>query len=105
MVRTYHGSCHSGAVRSAFRSEPIVAGLRCNWSICIRKGAVLSVPYFPPEDIDVEGAEALGVYRFGDHMVNHYFCRTCGIYPFHDVTTKPGHYRVNLGCVDGVDPL
>jgi hypothetical protein len=37
--------------------------------------------------------------------VNHWFCRTCGVYPFHDVTDRPGHYRVNLGCVDGLDAL
>jgi hypothetical protein len=65
----------------------------------------MSVPYFPPEGFELEGAECLGVYRFGDKVVNHYFCKCCGIYPFHDVTTRPGHYRVNLGCVDGVDAL
>ncbi len=105
MTRTYHGSCHCGAVRFRFTSEEITTGSRCNCSICIRKGAVMSTRYYPPEDFAVDGAETLGVYRFGDHVVNHYFCKRCGIYPFHDATVNPGHYRVNLGCVDGVDPL
>ena len=73
--------------------------------MCLRKGAVMSSHYFAPEEIQIDGLESLSVYRFGDQMVNHYFCRTCGIYPFHDATTAPGHYRVNLGCVEGLDPL
>jgi hypothetical protein len=102
----YVGSCHCGSVRFRFDGEPITTGLRCNCSICSRKGAVMSVPYYSPEDFALdEGAGCLGVYRFGDNVVNHYFCKCCGIYPFHDLATKPGHYRVNLGCVDGIDPL
>jgi len=106
MTRTYSGSCHCGAVRFRFRSEAIATGCRCNCSICVRKGAVMSSRYIPPDDFEeLEGLDALSVYRFGDAVVNHYFCRRCGIYPFHDSTEKPGCYRVNLGCVDGLDPL
>ena len=66
----------------------------------------MSVTYIPPEDFEeIVGREALHVYRFGDHDVNHYFCPTCGVYPFHEGTAKPGHYRVNLGCIDGLDVL
>ena len=105
-TRTYAGSCHCGAVRFRFRSEAITTGRRCNCSICVRKGAVMSARYYPPEDFEsVEGLEALTRYQFGDHDVNHYFCATCGIYPFHDGPAKPGHYRVNLGCVEGLDPF
>jgi hypothetical protein len=103
--KQYLGSCHCGAVRFRFMSEPITRGKRCNCSICVRRGAVMSVPYFTPDEIQVEGLDALTLYIWGDRMVNHWFCRTCGIYPFHDGTERPGHYRVNLGCVEGVDPL
>jgi hypothetical protein len=66
----------------------------------------MSVHYVPPEDVEeLVGLESLSVYRWGDKDVNHYFCKTCGIYPFHDLPTKPGHYRINLGCIDGLDPL
>ena len=65
----------------------------------------MSVRYFPPGEIEVEGEDALTLYLWGDKMVNNWFCRTCGIYPFHDVVEKPGHFRVNLGCVDDIDPL
>jgi hypothetical protein len=102
----YSGRCHCGAVRFRIASDEITTGLRCNCSICVRKGAVMSTPYFAPEQFEaLEGLESLTRYQFGDHDVNHYFCRTCGIHPFHEATAKPGHYRVNLGCVDGIDPL
>jgi hypothetical protein len=92
-------------VRFRFRSEQITRGIRCNCSICIRRGAVMSEAYWGPQDIELlEGKDGLAVYLWGDRMVNHYFCRTCGIHPFHDTTQKPGWLRFNLGCVEGLDP-
>lgn len=103
---TYHGSCHCGEVRFRFESEPIRSGVRCNCSICMRKGAVMSLEYLPPERFALLGGQgSLRVYRFGDRIVNHYFCATCGIYPFHDTLERPGWYRVNLGCVEELDAL
>ena len=105
MNRSYVGHCHCGAVRFRFRSEEITRGIRCNCSICVRRGAVMSPEWVPPEDVElVEGKEALTLYRFGDLMVNHYFCRTCGICPFSEVIERPGKLRFNLGCVEGLDP-
>ena len=98
----YQGSCHCGAVRFAFDAEPITEGIRCNCSICRRRGFVLSKSSRP--DGTVEGLDRLVVYHWGDRMVNHWFCPTCGISPFSDAIDRPGIYRVNLGCVDGLDP-
>jgi len=65
----------------------------------------MSTDYVLPEAFEeLVGLEALAVYRFGDRLVNHYFCRTCGISPFHDSPVKPGR-RLNLGCVHDLDPL
>ena len=104
-ARTYHGSCHCGAVRFRFVADPITTACRCNCSICVRKGAVMSTQYVPPADFVLEPGATLSCYWFGDRDVNHHFCTTCGVYPFHDTTAAPGAYRVNLGCVDDVDPL
>src|SRR5258708_39870218 len=38
----YHARCHCGRVRFSFRSPEITAGKRCNCSLCVRRGAVLS---------------------------------------------------------------
>lgn len=111
--RTYRASCHCGAVRFSLKSKTITEGRRCNCSICIRKGIVISAAYIPPERIEqLEGMTSLALYQFGDKDVNHYFCRTCGICPFITVASvppgysgpaRPGYYRVNLGCIENLD--
>jgi hypothetical protein len=102
-MTTYRGRCHCGAVRFELQSEPITTGVRCNCSLCSRRGALMSTLYFPADKIVIEGREALAVYHWGDRMVNHYFCRTCGIYPFHDGVGSEGAYRVNLACLEPFD--
>ncbi|OOG25153.1 aldehyde-activating protein [Thioalkalivibrio denitrificans] len=100
----YHGSCHCGKVRFSFESAPIEKGIRCNCSICARKGALMSPDPLPEEALKIEAPDdALVLYQFGARTAKHFFCRHCGIYPFHETARKAGHYRVNLGCVDGVD--
>jgi hypothetical protein len=105
MKRMYNGSCHCGGIRFKFASEPIASGMRCNCSICIRRGAVMSSQWVAPDDFVLEPTHTLACYRFGDRMMNHYFCTECGTYPFSDPVAEPGKYRVNLGCVDGLDPF
>jgi hypothetical protein len=106
-MTTYRGRCHCGAVRFAFRAEqPITTGVRCNCSLCIRRGAVMSSMWVAPEAFEeLEGLDRLTVYQWGDRDMHHYFCATCGIFPFSEVVEKPGRYRVNLGCVDELDVL
>jgi hypothetical protein len=104
MSSTYRGGCHCGAVRFTFNSEPITRGLRCNCSICSRKGAMMSPQPIPAAQLDIEAEQgALGLYQFGQKTAKHFFCKHCGIYPFHETARFPGHYRVNLGCVEDVD--
>jgi hypothetical protein len=104
LIREYTGSCHCGRVHFCFRGPAISGGCRCNCSICTNKGALMSSSYVAPDDlIKLEGTGFLTKYQFGDHLVNHYFCRVCGIHPFHEAVDNPGHYRINLGCVKGVD--
>jgi hypothetical protein len=114
VTKTYNASCHCGSVRFKLTSEEIASGRRCNCSICIRKGVVMSSSYFRGSDVEVEGSEHLARYQFGDRDMNHLFCRTCGISPFSTVASvpadyggpaRPGDYRINLGCVDDVDVL
>ena len=102
---TYTGSCHCKAISFEFKATPITEGLQCNCSICIRKNAIMSKHYIEPADFTLlSGEDNLAVYHWNDNDVNHYFCKTCGIYPFHDSIYEPGKYRINLGCVDGIEP-
>lgn len=106
MKKKYQGSCHCGAVKFSFEGEEITRGLRCNCSICKRKGAMM-LPYVIPEnELNIDAEEgALGLYQFDTKIARHYFCQHCGIYPFHETMRTPGYYQVNLGCLEGVDPL
>jgi len=101
----YQGSCHCGAVRFSFASEQAIDhGLRCNCSMCKRKGAMMTPFVIAPEQFHIDAEpDALGLYQFGAKTARHHFCTRCGIYTFHVTARMPDHYRVNLGCIDGVD--
>lgn len=102
----YRGSCHCGSISYTFTAPVIDQGLRCNCSICVRKGAVMTAFTVAPEDIQIEIlADALATYQFGSKVARHHFCKKCGIYTFHETMIKPGHFRINLGCVEGVKSL
>jgi hypothetical protein len=104
---TYEGACHCGAV--AFRvhgSEAITSAVRCNCSICVRRGSIMSARYYPPAEFElVAGADVLALYQWGDREVQFWFCPRCAIHVFHNATARPGHYRVNLGCIAALDVL
>lgn len=100
----YNGSCHCGAVKFEFESDAISSGIKCNCSICRRKGAVMTPFSLSSEDLKISIEEdALATYEFASGVAKHHFCRFCGIYPFHQTLRQPGFYRVNLGCIDGLE--
>jgi hypothetical protein len=103
----YHARCHCGRVRFSFRSPPITTGKRCNCSLCVRRGAVLSPAYIPAADFTAHAdPNDLGVYRWNEHVLGNYFCKTCGIFTYiADGENAKDGYRVNLGCVAGLDTL
>ncbi len=35
---------------------------------------------------------------------SHFFCRTCGIYPFHRKRVTPDYFGINVFCLDAFDP-
>lgn len=104
MSEYYEGSCHCGAIKFSYRGEIIEKGLRCTCSICSRKGAMMSLESIPMQALDIEADKGmLGLYQFGARTAKHFFCKNCGIYTFHESARAPGHYRVNLGCIDNLD--
>ena len=100
----YQGSCHCGAVRFHYDGEEINSALRCNCSICARKGALMSAEAIPRENLRIQvDGDNLGLYQFDSKIAKHYFCKTCGIYTHNEMFRMPGHMRVNLGCIDELD--
>lgn len=103
IAEVFRGSCHCGAVKFEVRTA-IEPALRCNCSLCRRKGALMSQT-FSREDLTILSDEKdLTLYQFNTRVAKHYFCRHCGIYPFHQTRMDPTRWRVNVGCLEGVDP-
>ena len=50
------------------------------------------------------GEGALRLYQFHTKTAKHYFCGTCGIYPFHRKRVTPDHYGVNVFCLADFSP-
>ncbi len=104
MTEQYRGSCHCGAIRFSFESEPIVSALRCTCSICARKGAMMTPFVVPLEAMQIDAdPEAVGLYEFDTKVAKHYFCNNCGIYTHNETARFPGQCRINLGCIEGLD--
>jgi hypothetical protein len=99
----HHGSCHCGAVQFEVRTA-LTPAARCNCSLCRRKGALMTPPFAAAALKIVQGEDALTLYQFNTRVARHYFCKHCGIYPFHQTRKDPLLWRVNIGCLDGVDP-
>jgi hypothetical protein len=101
----HQARCHCGRVRFSFRGDEIRTGARCDCSLCVRRGAVLSSTYIPAADFTPHAnADDLGRYLWNEHVLNNYYCKDCGIFVYiADGEGGKDGYRVNLGCVEGLD--
>lgn len=103
MRRTYHGSCHCGAVHFDAEIDLAAGTSRCNCSICAKGRFWKAI--VPASGFRLRrGADDLATYRFGGRSIQHRFCRYCGIKPF-----GQGHlegigdfFAVNITCLDDV---
>ena len=95
--------CHCGAIEAEIITpENLAKILRCNCSICKRKGAVMSM--VKNEDFKItKGADKLTLYQFHTKVAKHYFCSICGIYTHHNPRSNPKMTGFNLGCIDEID--
>ncbi len=99
--QTFYGSCHCGSVK--FRINTDFPELTtCNCSICRRKNALM-VKVHEDDFTLLEGDDKLTEYQFHTNTARHFFCKVCGIYPFHRKRTAPNSFGVNVYCLEGVD--
>jgi len=101
-MKTFHGSCHCGAVRFECDLDLAKGTSKCNCSVC-RKGRFWKAIVMAKSFRLKHGAESLSEYQFGRHIIHHLFCRHCGTKPFGraNVAELGGEfYAVNLACLD-----
>ena len=95
-------SCHCGAIEAEINISTFEKVIKCNCSICKRKGSTMSM--VKNEDFKIiKGKEKLTLYKFHTKIANHYFCSICGIYTHHNPRINPSMTGFNLGCIDEVD--
>jgi len=103
MLKTYHGSCHCGAVKFEAELDLTQSSYRCNCSICRRTRFWPAVA--KPGGFRLLTGEAdLKQYLFNTRKNQHYFCKHCGVRAFGVGTETPigVMYGVNLGCLEDV---
>jgi|TARA_B110001452_G_C15226796_1_gene425153 hypothetical protein len=95
--------CHCGEIEAEINVQNnLEKVLRCNCSLCKRKGAIMSM--VKNEDFKItKGHDKLKFYQFHSNIAKHYFCSNCGIYTHHNPRSNPAMTGFNIGCIDSID--
>ena len=99
----YQGSCHCGQVSYEVNLE-IENLLSCNCSICLKKGYLLAFTGINQFKL-LKGEDQLTEYLFNKKVIQHLFCKTCGVASFGKGSTPDGNKMVaiNARCLDNID--
>ena len=98
-------TCHCGGVEAEVKipENGFQKLMRCNCSICKRKGYVIGV--IGSDDFKlIKGQNLLTLYQFYTKTAKHYFCKVCGINPHNRPRSNPKIYGINVACVEGINP-
>ena len=95
--------CHCGAVVAEVNLEKKIDKLmRCNCSMCKRKGTIYKI--IKKEDLKIiKGETKIKTYQFNTKVAKHYFCSECGSHTHNLRRSDPNTYGINMGCIDEID--
>ena len=97
--------CHCGGFEAEISlPDGLKNVLRCNCSICSKKGAIMVILGQDKFKI-TKGNDLLTVYQFHSKVAKHYFCSVCGIYTHHNPRKDVKLTGVNVSCIENVDPF
>ena len=103
--KKHSAKCHCGSVELELSlPDGLVDVRRCDCSICRRRGAVVASVTLDAIKL-IKGEDCLRLYQFNTRVAKHYFCGHCGIYTHHQRRSNPNQYGINVGCLEGVNPL
>ena len=95
-------TCHCKEVEAQINIDNLEKLIKCNCSICKRKGTIMSI--VKNEDFKIiKGKDKLKLYQFHSKIAKHYFCSICGIYTHHNPRINPAMTGFNVGCIDSVN--
>lgn len=103
-AKTYHGSCSCGKVRFDVMLDLAAGTFKCNCASCTKSrfwGAMVK-----PEALEVVSGEG-DLTTYQRSLVNHHFCRHCGIKAFGrtEIPALGGKVvAINLGALDDLSP-
>ena len=94
--------CHCGAVEAEINVENFEKIMRCNCSLCKRRGAIMAIVDNDKFKI-IKGNDKLKIYQFHTKVAKHFFCSVCGIYTHHHPRINPALTGFNIGCLDEIN--
>jgi hypothetical protein len=106
MQKTYHGSCHCGAVRFAADIDLSAGTSKCNCTYCWKTrwwGAIIKPDAFRL----LAAREGLGYGFPTDRPGTRALCKQCGVTPFgwgHLPQIGGDYVSINLAALDDLDP-
>ena len=96
-------TCHCGAVEIQINlQEEIDKLMRCNCSMCKRKGTMVTT--INKKDLKiVKGEDKIKIYQFNTKVAKHHFCSECGVQTHNLRRSDPYTYGINMGCIDEIN--